>query len=150
MKTVPSSPLSLVGLDRELFTMPWTIAHKLYQWEPKQAKNAKQKNNIYYWLFIKLLLKGFSYPVREQSESEHTSETRHRESSNLTNKYCIQVASCGSPTPSFGFLSQNIRYACLNSALGSAKPYLLAHLFIPGQSCYHGARDKVTSPCVCL
>lgn len=39
-------------------------------------KNTEQKNNIYYWLYIMILLKGFSCPVRKQRESEDTSEIR--------------------------------------------------------------------------
>lgn len=39
-------------------------------------KNPKQKNYIYCWLFIMLLLKGFSYPMRKKRESEGTSEIR--------------------------------------------------------------------------
>lgn len=75
--------------------------------------------------------------VSEQGEHEDTSETRHRESNSLSNWDCVQVASCGCLTHC-RFFSQNFQCACLNSRLGSAKPSLHSHLFLPEWVCYLG------------
>lgn len=132
LKTVLSSLLSSVWLDRVFHK-----ASELYQWEPKGAENAKQKHNIYYWSFIRLLLKGFS---RADQRKPLTPDTEWA---------AIWLASIAFWWPVVALFPllldfHNIRYVCLNSSLSSAKPYLCAHLFLLSQAYYFGEALHMT------
>lgn len=115
-------------------------------------KNTKQKNYIYCWLFIMLLLKGFSYPMRKQRESEGTSEIRQisqRRAAVWPNTYCIQAANCGSAAPFFGFFSYPVWYVCLHSTKLLKTLFTFSPL-LTWTAYKYSAYDELTNPCICL